>query len=185
MSTVLNDKKYTIEDYLKLDDGNRYELIDGELILVPRPRFKHQRIRLQIANFFVNFLEQNPIGEVVYEVDVHLGDKVVAPDVLFISKERLHIIEELNIQGAPDLVVEVLSPSTASYDKKIKSKLYFKNGVKEFWLVDPDQQLVEVLIAEEKQWRWAGVFDREDILTTELLPGLEVKLAEVFRDNYK
>jgi len=181
MSTVLTDKKYTIEDYMKLDDGQRYELIEGELIVVPRPRYKHQRIGLRIANFFVNFLEQNPIGEVVHEVDVHLGDKVVAPDVLFIAKERLNIVGEFNIQGAPDLVVEILSPSTASYDKKIKSRLYFANGVKEYWLVDPDQQLVEVFIAGEKQWQWAGVFDREDVLTTALLPGLQVKLAEVFK----
>ena len=184
MSTVLTDKKYTIEDYLKLDDGNRYELIEGELILVPRPRLKHQKIGLKIANFFVNFLEQNPIGEIYSDVDVYLGDKVVAPDVLFIAKERLNIAGELNIQGAPDLVVEVLSPSTASYDKKIKSQLYFTNGVKEYWLVDPDQQLVEVLIAGEKEWRWAGVFDQEDVLTTALLPGLQVKLDEVFRDSY-
>ena len=175
MSTVLTDKKYTIEDYMKLDDGNRYELIEGELIVVPRPRLKHQKIAGGIYTAFVNFLKQNPIGEVYSDVDVYLGDKVVAPDVLFIAKERLNIAGELNIQGAPDLVVEVLSPSTARYDRKIKRQLYFANGVKEYWLVDPDQQLVEVLIAGEKEWRWAGA----------LLPGLEVKLAEVFRNNYK
>ena len=87
----------------------------------------------------------------------------------------------MNIQGAPDLVVEVLSPSTARYDKKKKSQLYFKNGVKEYWLVDPDQQLVEVFIAGEKEWRWAGVFDQEDILTSALLPGLKINLGEIFQ----
>ena len=180
MLTVLNDKKYTIEDYMKLDDGNRYELIEGELIMVPRPRLKHQKIAFKIAHKLENFLEQNPIGEVYSEVDVHLGDKVVAPDVLFITNERLSIAGELNVQGAPDLVVEVLSPSTAKYDRKVKRQLYFTSGVKEYWLVDPDQQLVEVLVAGEKEWKWVGVFDREDALTTALLPGLEVKLADVF-----
>ena len=183
MTTALNDKKYTIEDYLKLDDGQRYELIEGELILVPRPRLKNQKIVGSIYTTFINFLKQDPIGDVYSDVDVYLGDKVVAPDILFIAKERLNIAGELNIQGAPDLVVEVLSPSTARYDRKIKRKLYFINGVKEYWLVDPDQQLVEVLIAGENEWRWAGVFDLEDVLTTSLMPGLQVELTEVFRDN--
>ena len=182
MLNVLSAKKYTIEDYMKLDDGNRYELIEGELILVPRPRLKHQKIANELVTSFKIFLRENPIGEVYSDVDVYLGVKVVAPDVLFIAKERLNIAEELNVQGAPDLVVEVLSPSTASYDKKKKSQLYFTNGVKEYWLVDPDQQLVEVFITGEKQWQWVGVFDQEDVLTTSLIPGLQVKLAEVFRD---
>ena len=186
MLTVLNDKKYTIEDYLKLDDGKRYELIEGELILVPRPRLKHQKIADEFVTSFKIFLRENPVvGEVYSDVDVYLGigDKIVAPDLLFIAKERLSIAEELSVQGAPDLVVEVLSPSTAKYDRKKKSQLYFKNGVKELWLVDPDQQFVEVFIAGDKEWRWVGVFDQEDVLTTALLPGLEIKLAEVFRDN--
>ena len=183
MLTVLNDKKYTIEDYLKLDDGNRYELIEGELILVPRPRLKHQKIANRIFAALDYFVLMNNLGEVNGDVDVFLGDKVVAPDVLFITKERLNIAEELNVQGAPDLVVEVLSPSTVKNDKKNKGQLYFKSGVKEYWLVDPDQQLVEVLVAGEKEWRWVGVFDHEDVLTTALLPGLEIKLADVFRNN--
>ncbi|SFR19099.1 Uma2 family endonuclease [Desulfoscipio geothermicus] len=90
----------------------------------------------------------NNLGEVNGDVDVHLGDMVVAPNVFFITKDRLNIIDiigELYIQGAPDLVVEILSPSTAVHDKKKKSRIYFKHGVKEYWLVDPDLQLVEVL----------------------------------------
>ncbi|ACV61086.1 protein of unknown function DUF820 [Desulfofarcimen acetoxidans DSM 771] len=179
--TVSTGKKYTIEDYLKLDDGQSYELIEGELILVPRPRTKHQKI----ANrFFANldrFVLMNNLGEVNGDVDVYLEEEVVAPDVFFVAKERLTIVGEMNIQGAPDLVVEVLSPSTARYDRKKKSRLYFRNGVKEYWLADPDQQLVEVLVAGEKEWKWIGVFDREDILTSNLLPGLEINLGEIFR----
>ena len=186
MLTVLNDKKYTIEDYMKLDDGNRYELIEGELILVPRPKSRHKKIAGEFFAEIKYYLKHNAIGEVLYELDVFLGDKVkvVAPDVIFIAKDRLDIIEELNIQGPPDLVIEVLSPSTARYDRKIKRQLYFTHGVKEHWLVDPDQQSVEVLVAGEKEWRWVGVFDQEDVLTTALLPGLEIKLADVFRDSF-
>ncbi|AGL00989.1 Uma2 family endonuclease [Desulfoscipio gibsoniae] len=180
MSITLSDKIYTIEDYMKLDDGNRYELIGGKLIMAPRPSYKHQRTAGKIYTRFENFLEKNPIGEAVQEVDVHLGIEVIAPDVLFIAKDRLDIVGELYIQAAPDLVVEIISPSTASIDRKKKSKLYFIHGVKEYWMVDPDQRLVEVLIAGEKEWRWAGVFDQEDVLTTDLLPGLEISLSEVF-----
>lgn len=182
MSMVLSDRIYTVKDYMELDDGNRYELIGGELILVPRPRPKHQRVNGKIFNQFENFLKQNPVGEVIQEVDVHLGEEIVAPDLLFIAKERLDIVSELNITGAPDLVVEILSPSTAIVDRKKKSKLYLVGGVKEYWLVDADQQLVEVFMAKKNEWRWAGVFDREDILTTALLPGLEINLGEVFKE---
>jgi len=181
MSIVLSDKIYTVEDYMKMDDGNRYELIGGKLIMVPKPRPIHQKVALRIATAFEVFLKLNPIGEVFYEVDVHLGDKVVGPDILFIAKDRTGIIGELNIQGAPDLVVEILSPSTVVHDKKIKSQLYYSNGVKEYWVVDPDEKLVEVFVAGEKNWTWMGVFDQEDVLTTTLLPGLEISLSEVFK----
>ncbi|KJS15176.1 MAG: restriction endonuclease [Peptococcaceae bacterium BRH_c4b] len=181
MSIVLSDRIYTVEDYMKLDDGRRYELIGGELILVPSPKPRHQRVANELNVELTIYLRHNPIGEVFYDVDVHFGGEVVAPDVLFISKEKISIIGESNIQGAPDLVVEVLSPSTASIDRKKKSKLYFANGVKEYWVVAPDQQLVEVFIAGEKEWRWIGAFDQEDVLTTALLPGLEIRLCEVFK----
>lgn len=178
--TVLDDKVYTVDDYMNMDDDNHYELIEGKLIMVPKPRPRHQQIALRIATAFENFIRQNPVGEVFYEVDVHLGGKVVGPDVLFVAKERLSIIGELYLTAAPDLVIEVLSPSTAAHDKKTKRQLYYENGVKEYWIVDPDQALVEVLIAGEKEWRWAGVYDREDVLTTTLLPELEIKLLNVF-----
>jgi Uma2 family endonuclease len=113
--TVLKDKVYTVEDYMKLDDDNRYELIDGFLIREPRPRYEHQKTGGRLYNQIANYLQHNPVGEVIYEMDVHLGDKVVGPDVLFVAQERRSIIGELYLTAAPDLVVEVLSPSTAAY----------------------------------------------------------------------
>ena len=178
--TIFKDREYTIEDYMKLNDGNRYELIGGKLIMVPRPRLRHQEIVSGFTAEIRSFLKQNPIGKVFHEVDVYLGGKVVGPDILFIAKDRMDIANELNIQGAPDLVIEVLSPSTGRHDRKEKSKLYFNNGVKEFWIADPDEKLVEVFIAGEKDWRWGGIFDEEDVLMSTLLPGLEIKLKDVF-----
>ncbi|MCL6612834.1 MAG: Uma2 family endonuclease [Peptococcaceae bacterium] len=182
MPVVLSDRIYTVEDYMKMDDGRRYELIGGKLFVVPSPRPKHQRVSGRIFYQFENFLKNNDLGEVFdAPIDIVLGEHILQPDVLFITKERSDIIGELNIQGAPDLVVEILSPSTAAHDKKKKSRLYFKHGVKEYWLVDPDAKIVDVFKAGEKEWRWVGAFDQEDILHSDLLPGLEIKLTEVFK----
>ena len=148
--------------------------------MVPRPRYKHQKIAGRFFMKMENFLENNPLGEAVQEVDVHLGDEVVAPDVLFISRERLDIIGELNIQGAPDLVIEILSPATAIHDKKKKSRLYLIHGVKEYWLVDPELRLVEVFMRGERDWNRYGVYDEEEVLSSPTLQGLEIKLQDIF-----
>jgi len=180
----MDDKVYTIDDYMKLDDGNRYELIGGKLIMVPRARDKHQDISLKIASRILIYLEQNPIGRVRQDMDVHLKDngeeKVVGPDVFFVSKDRLHIMTELYLTAAPDLVVEILSPSTEIHDRKTKSKLYFQNGVQEYWIVDPQQRNIEVFVPGRHNWELVGVFDSEDVLTTRLLPGLEINLKDIF-----
>ncbi|WP_003544372.1 Uma2 family endonuclease [Desulfotomaculum nigrificans] len=179
--TIFNDREYTIEDYMKIDDGQRYELIGGELIMVPSPKPRHQRVSAKISFQFESFLRQNPLGEVYYApIDVLLGDQVVQPDIIFISDNRLNIVGELNIQGAPDLVIEVLSPSTASYDKKKKGQIYLKYGVKEYWTVDIDAKIIDVYKVGEKQWQWLGSYDEEDTITTQLIPGLEIKLNEIF-----
>lgn len=181
MSMVLSGKKYTVEDYMKLDDGKRYELIGGELIVVPSPRPRHQKISAKISLQLGKYLENNPVGEVYSApIDIVLDDQVVQPDILFVSNARLDIIGELNIQGAPDLVIEILSPSTAAHDKKKKSQLYFKHGVKEYWLVDLEIRFIDVFVAGEKVWNWIGTFDQEDVLTTALLPGLKISLSEIF-----
>ncbi|ACV61842.1 protein of unknown function DUF820 [Desulfofarcimen acetoxidans DSM 771] len=178
--TVSDDKVYTIEDYLKLDDGNRYELIGGKLLMVPSPVVKHQRILYKLSQKISKFVDKNCLGEVfIAPLDVYLGSQTVQPDIFFISRERLEIVEEY-VQGAPDLIVEILSPATMSRDRKKKRKLYFDSGVKEYWMVATDDRLVEVLIAGEKEWRWGGIFDCEDVLTTSLMPGLEIKLQDVF-----
>lgn len=179
---AFSEKVYTVEDYLSLNDSRRYELIGGELIVVPSPRPRHQRVSGKMFTQMEYYLKENPLGEVFdAPIDVVLGEHVVQPDILFISRERLDIVGELNIQGAPDLVVEVTSPTTAVMDRKKKSKIYWQSGVREYWVVDPEQQLVDVFVAGQDGWRWLGAFDRDDVLTTNLMPGLQVRLAEVFK----
>ena len=177
------DRLYTYEDYLKIDDDSQYELIGGKLILVPSPRTIHQRISRKLSGFIGGFVDKNNLGELLCApTDVLLSEtEKPQPDILFISKERLDIITEMNIQGAPDLVVEILSPSTGKNDRVEKSRMYYKHGVKEYWIVDPDHKTIEVFIPAEKSWNLFQSYDDEDILTSPLLTGLEIQLRDIFK----
>ena len=176
------DTLYTYEDYLKLDDVNQYELIGGKLYMVPAPRTIHQKIMWKLGWFISNFIIETDLGILMYApTDVVLStNEKPQPDILFISKERLDIITEANIQGAPDLVIEILSPSTANRDKVEKSRLYYKHGVKEYWIVDPDSKYIEVLTQGEKNWSVFQVYGAEETLFSPLLAGLEIDLKEIF-----
>ena len=174
---------YTYDDYLKLNDDKQYELIGGKLILVPAPRTIHQRIKGRIFRMVADFVDKNSLGEVLdAPIDVVLTEKdKPQPDILFVSKKRLDIITEANVRGAPDLVIEILSPSTSKWDKVEKSRLYYKHGVKEYWIVDPDGKYVEVFISGDKNWNLFQAYDENDILISPLLTGLEIQLKEVFK----
>nr|WP_052292949.1 Uma2 family endonuclease [Desulfofarcimen acetoxidans] len=102
------------------------------------------------------------------------------PDILFISKERINIITEMNIKGAPDLVVEILSPSTAANDRTDKSRMYYRHGVREYWIVDPDIQCIEIYVSGETNWNLYQAFNVNEVLTSPLFPGLEIIMKEVF-----
>jgi len=179
-------KFYTYDDYLKIDDGNRYELIEGELLLTPSPGTRHQFVVGRIFKFLDNYAQKAGSGKVlIAPLDVVLDEPVkkntFQPDVIFISNDRLSIIEEARINGAPDLVVEVLSPSTVRRDRGKKSRHYFLSGVREYWLVDPQERLLEVFVPGEKDWQRTGVYEEEDeeFIASVVLPGLEVKAHDI------
>ena len=136
--------KFTYEDYCNAPEDKRYELHDGDLVVVPSPSQPHQDSSLEIATEIKLLIRRTGIGSVfVAPFDVVLSDTdVVQPDVVFVSRERENIITHGNIQGAPDLVVEVLSPSTAHRDRTFKRALYARHGVREFWLVDTDAHTI-------------------------------------------
>jgi len=175
-------KRYTYEEYLKLDDGNRYELIEGELVLTPSPGFKHQRTVAAIERALTTFVEEHDLGMVIVApYDVVLDEGVVLqPDILFVTREKFHLLTEACLKGVPDLVVEVISPSSAGRDRIKKSRLYRRYGVRELWLVDPEARTAEVLTTGENGWYQAAACDEEDILTSPLLPGLKINLKEIF-----
>ncbi len=177
--------KFTVKDYMSTPEGTRYQLLDGEMILAPSPTQTHQRLLANLYRLVFAFVAEAELGRVWFgPLDVVLSNHDVAqPDLMFISNERASVITEANIQGAPDLVVEILSPSTAEYDQGYKRALYARHGVKEYWLVDPDAETVEVLALGEEGLSPYQVFGTGQTLESPLLEGLSLELANLFGDN--
>ena len=152
--------KFTYEDYAKTPEGERYELIDGELIMAAAPNMAHQRVGIRLGTEFEFYVIHADLGEVyMAPTDVYLTDTdVVQPDILFISKARTHIRNGKNIKGAPDLVVEILSPSTSYYDRGYKQDLYARHGVKEYWLVNPYAKQVTVMLLKDGRYEIVAVY---------------------------
>ncbi|MFY9824018.1 MAG: Uma2 family endonuclease [Thermoanaerobaculia bacterium] len=186
MEASVRTLRLTYEDYLYFpEDGRRHELIDGEHYVTAAPNIKHQTIAANLAGDLRNFVRPRDLGRVwPAPTDVVLSKSdVVQPDVLFVSKGRLHLAAGgENIQGAPDLVVEVFSPKTRRTDAVTKRHLYEKYGVQEYWMVDPELETVEVYRLGGGIFRREAELsaEQEDVLTTPLLPGLEIPLAEIF-----
>ena len=174
--------KFTVADYMTTPEDKRFQLLDGELILVAAPTLKHQKISIELSVTLHLFVCEHGLGIVRYApVDVVLSNNDVAqPDILFVSNERADIITEANIQGAPDLVIEVLSPSTREYDRGYKLTLYSRHGVRECWLVDPDVETVEILTEADEGFVTDSIYQRNQILVSPLLPGLSIDLNRVF-----
>jgi len=175
---------YTYEDYLNLpDDGKRYEIINGELYMSPAPTRPHQKATGNFFGTIWRFLEQNPIGEVYSApTDVVFSEiDVLQPDVIFIAREKFDILTRENIQGAPDLVIEVLSPGTEKRDRTLKLKTYSRFGVQEYWMANAEKETVEVWRRKGEQLVFHALLDKTQTLTTPLLPGLEISLEKIFR----
>ena len=181
-STATEKRKFTYEDYLKTPDDERYELIGGELLMTPSPVPKHQRVSRKIEFLLEKFVTENDLGEVFYApCDVHLdNENVVQPDILFISKDRLNIIGEKNIERAPDLAIEILSESTAYRDLVQKKKLYSRFGVKEFWIVDPGEETIEVYSLKGNTFLLINTYSKNEILESPYLKGLKIELKGIF-----
>lgn len=176
-------QEYTYEDYALLPEGKKCQLIHGEIIMSPAPSFFHQSLAYNLVLLFANFIENRNLGVLRFApVDVLLSNReVYQPDIIFISKERLDIIDEQKVNGAPDLVVEILSPATAYYDLTQKRYVYEKNGVKEYWIVDPAELTVEVLENVNGGFQtFSRVRGGAGIIESKLLSGLFIDSAKNF-----
>lgn len=174
--------KLTYEDYLKTSDDERYELLDGELITMPAPSIAHQHVAVKLATRLDTFVEDKDLGVVYFApTDVVLSEThVVQPDLLFISSERAGIVTSANIQGAPDLLVEIRSDSTAERDETRKRQLYAEYGVREYWLVDPEARTITVLPLGADGYAERATYTEGQTLTSSTLEGFSANLDEIF-----
>ena len=181
MTTTEHAVKRTYEDYCRTPDDKRYELLNGELMTVPAPNMKHQQVVIRLGRELSRFTQEHGLGEVyVAPVDVVLSDTdVVQPDVLFISRAREDRITEENVRGAPDLVIEILSPSTADRDLGYKHELYGRHGVLEYWIIDPVAETVAVHRQRDGKLERTGRFGRGQSLATTVLEGLALELDDI------
>ena len=182
MATATTRVRFTYEDYLNTPEDKRYELLDGELVMATSPTWQHQRTEMKLGIRLGGFVELHELGETASaHMDVVLSDTdVVQPDLLFVSRERIRIIAPDAIRGAPDLVVEILSPSTARRDLTFKRRLYAKHCVKEYWQVNIDERRVTVLSLGNGDYEVAAVYGSGETLSSPILPGFALAIDEIF-----
>lgn len=182
MERERSSTKLTYADYVALpDDGLRHEIIDGEHYVTPSPATRHQRISRNLLHLIQTYLDTHPIGEILgAPFDALLSEfDIVVPDILYLSRERVRFLTEKNLQGPPDLVIEILSPSTRSRDERLKRDLYERVGVQEYWLVDPLRDVILVYRRETSRFAAPTQFERGNVVTTGLLPGLQLPVDKV------
>jgi len=187
MSVVNPHIRFVYEDYKSLPESmsKRYELLDGEILMVPAPTTTHQMVSRNIEFLLHGFVRLHKLGTVLYSpVDVVFGlgngREIVQPDVLYISRERSGILYKEEIRGAPDLIVEVLSPGTEERDRTYKKHLYGRYGVREYWIVDVDTTTIEVYLSAGTDFDSPTICRAPDTLRSALFAGLDIDLQEVF-----
>ncbi|MES2278753.1 MAG: Uma2 family endonuclease [Bacteroidota bacterium] len=184
MLTAEKKKKYTIEDYLLLEEGAPFQLIENDLIISPSPNPAHQLISGRILQAMMNFLDAiNDNGFLVAApMDVVFdGDNAFQPDILYITAERKAEIVKERILGAPDMIIEILSPSNAYYDLRQKKDIYEKYGVKEYIIIDPIQETAELYTIVNNAYQFQQKATKAELLNSLVIPGFSFDLKKLFR----
>ena len=174
--------KLNYEDYLNFpSDGKRHEIIDGEHHMTPAPQTRHQMVSRNIERILANYTEENDWGQMFYApVDVILSDTtIVQPDLLFIRKDQEHIIKKNFIEGAPDLIIEIISPGTERVDRLTKMKHYALFGVGEYWIIDYEARILEQYVLKGQTFERSGVFTES--FSPALFPDLTIDLSRIFK----
>ena len=184
------EKSYTYGDLIDMDDETRYELYNGELVALAAPLLPHQIITTEIVRQLATYLLGKKCRVLQSPVDVRLFEKegderrnaktVLQPDALIVCDPKKLDIH--GVKGAPDLVIEVLSPSTMKYDLRLKYNLYQKAGVKEYWIVDPEKQIVSVYTLEDGRYNAAAVYNSQSEILVGVLDDCKIDLRTVFAD---
>jgi Uma2 family endonuclease len=172
----------TYEDYLRMPVGQRYELVEGEIRMVPTPSARHQEVSVNIERALYRAMDSR-LGRVYHApLEVLLDEHVLMqPDIMFITESRLRIVKGPYVGGAPDLVVEILSPTTEDLDRIAKRRIYSRYGVQEYWIVDVDRKTVEVNRSQDGQLRVVETLGTMDVLKSPLLSGINIRVEDLFR----
>ena len=175
-------RQAALERFLALPEGTACQLIAGELVMSPAPIPLHQYIVGHFYAKMLQFVDKSSLGQVFSSpIDVRLNERnIFQPDILFISKEKAALIGERMIEGPPDLVAEVLSPSSAYHDLRTKFRVYEQAGVQEYWIVDPERKSVEVFVNSGGKFQLRQEAEGEGAAQSVLLQGLSVDLADIF-----
>ena len=174
--------KLTYEDYRKTPEDERYELIDGVLIMAAAPNIAHQTTQANLGWRMASFVETEDLGKVFFSpCDVVFSEHdTVQHDIVFVSKENASVITPANIQGAPDLVVEIISSSSTGRDWVVKRDMYAKYGVKEYWLIDPINRTLWVMLLKDGYLELAATYHEGDTPAASTIKGFTVNLSDIF-----
>jgi len=173
----------TYEDYVLLpNDGKRYEILEGELTVTPAPSTKHQTASENLFVLLSQYIKERDLGKLFHApIDLILeSTSVLQPDLLFVSKARQHIITERAIEGAPDLVIEILSPTTSRTDRVTKAQIYARHSVPAYWIVDPEGEAIEIYLLELDVYRLAATLEGKIPMFAPPFKELEIAATEVF-----
>ncbi len=173
----------TYADYAALpDDGHRYELIDGELVMTPAPGYAHQFVLARLFSILENHVRDKNLGDILYApLDVILSDTTtVQPDIVFLANDRKNQARRRGIEGPPTLVVEALSPSRPGHDLELKRELYFRHGVPHYWIADPERRTLGGLVSGADEYVDDATFSADDAAALRPFPDLVIPLARIW-----
>lgn len=183
--TVTAIEKITVPEFVELDDfedGFFYELLNGEIVKRSSPSTDHQSASFNLSLILGNFVKEKKLGrcftapfDVVFD-----EENLVQPDLLFVSAARAGIVTANCVEGAPDLIVEILSPGTFKTDRNDKMKLYRRSGVPEYWIIDPKSRTIEVYVLQDGEYNLASFAVETGDVNSTVLPGLTVSVQQVF-----
>ena len=181
MEIVKERKHWTYGDYLLLDDNVRCEITQGDLVMTPSPNLIHQRISRELEFALWQYIKNRELGEIYYApVDVVFdNENILQPDIVVVLKDNEEILKEKAIVGTPDVIMEIISPTSITRDRNEKHKLYEKFRVPEYWLVDPRNKSIEVYTLENDEFQLFSFAAETGPIKSKVINGFEIDVAEI------
>lgn len=176
---LLREENLTYDDYANFDDGNRYELAGGKLELMSGPSTLHQSVSFELQRKIADTCANDAL--IFYaSIDVILSPQEVRqPDLVVIKRTRMHLLSKRGIEGPPDIVVEILSPSTAKRDKISKMKIYADHGIPEYWIVEPAGETLELYSLVDGSFKLTNVYAESEVVESQVLPCISFTMQDI------